>query len=499
VSDDAPDKSGTTVTKMDSSEKTAIGKITPVKVEADNVRQTAVVDGGEQAADNQTEGAGDVGSSAGSHHVPFVNISSRGPILTGLILLMMLFGGGIVWSYFANISGAVIATGTVAVQGKPKTVQHLDGGIVAEIAIADGDTVKQGEIVIRLDKTLLEANEQIYTNRLKETVARRSRLASERDDLENVLWEEELLDLLNVEQEKNIKEGHDRLFVARKSSREGQIAQLEERIAQFKNQTAGTNALRSSKKRQITMIGEELVNVNTLKEKGLVTNTQVMTLERQKEDLTGQIGEHEAELARIANSINEAQIQILQIDREFRQSVLTELREVEQEINEVTQQLQATIEQLRRVDIKAPVNGIVHELSVFTIGGVIGPGEAIMQVIPQDEKFVVEANVEPQFIDELYPDQAATLRFSAFNQRTTPEINGTVKGISANVVVNEQSGIPFYKVRLGVTEEELARLNGQQLIPGMPVEAFIKTRDRSALNYLIKPLQDQVNRAFREE
>jgi len=187
------------------------------------------------------------------------------------------------------------------------------------------------------------------------------------------------------------------------------------------------------------------------------------------------------------------------VEREARQSVLTELREVEQEVNDMTQQLHATVEQLKRIEIKAPVNGIIHELSVFTIGGVIGPGAPILQIIPQDEQFVIEANVEPQFIDELYPKQPTTVRFSAFNQRSTPELNGTIEGISANVVVDEQSGVPFYKVKVGVSQTELARLNGQQLIPGMPVETFIKTRDRTALNYLIKPLLDQFNRALREE
>ena len=165
----------------------------------------------------------------------------------------------------------------------------------------------------------------------------------------------------------------------------------------------------------------------------------------------------------------------------------------------MTQQLHATVEQLKRVEIRAPVSGLVHELSVFTIGGVVGPGAPILQIIPQDEDFVIEANVEPQFIDELYPGQEAAVRFSAFNQRTTPELKGSVDGISANVVVEEQSGLPFYKIRLSVSQAELSRLEGLQLIPGMPVEAFIKTRDRTALNYLIKPLLDQVNRAFREE
>ena len=428
-----------------------------------------------------------------------VNISSKGPMMAGLFMFLALFVGGGGWLYFANLSGAVIATGTVAVQGKPKTIQHLDGGIVAEINIADGSRVKKHEVLIKLDQTLLDANLQIYKGRLREATARRARLVAERDGDAKIAWDDSLLELLDIEDDKAIKEGHKKLFEARRTSMNGQIEQLREQGEQFKNQIKGVNALKSSKERQQKMLTEELSNIQNLKDQGLVTNNQVMGLERQREELSGQLGEHDAELARIENSINESEIQILQIERELRQSVLTELREVEQEVNDMTQQLQSTVEQLKRVEVRAPVDGIIHELSVFTIGGVIGPGAPIMQIIPQDDEFVVEANVEPQFIDELYAGQEAALRFSAFNQRSTPELFGEVAGISANVVVDEQTGAAFYKVKLGVSEKELARLNGQQLIPGMPVEAFIKTRERTALNYLIKPLLDQVNRAFREE
>lgn len=428
-----------------------------------------------------------------------VKISSKGPVLAGLFMFLALFVGGGGWLYAANLSGAVIATGTVAVQGKPKTIQHLDGGIVAQINIADGSKVKKHDVLIKLDQTLLDANLQIYKGRLREATARRARLIAERDGDTKIAWDDSLLQLLDIKDDKAVKEGHKKLFEARRTSMNGQVEQLREQGEQFKNQIKGVNALKSSKERQQKMLTEELSNIQNLKDKGLVTNNQVMGLERQREELSGQLGEHDAEIARIENSINESEIQILQIERELRQSVLTELREVEQEVNDMTQQLQSTVEQLKRVEVRAPVDGIIHELSVFTIGGVIGPGAPIMQIIPQDDEFVIEANVEPQFIDELYAGQEAAVRFSAFNQNSTPELFGEVSGISANVVVDEQTGAAFYKVRVGVSDEELARLNGQQLIPGMPVEAFIKTRERTALNYLIKPLLDQVNRAFREE
>ena len=430
---------------------------------------------------------------------PQLKTSGKPVLLAGLSLFLLLFVVGGAWATFANLSGAVIAQGQVAVLGKPKTIQHLDGGIVAQIRVDNGDYVTKDKILVRLDDTLLKANLNIYQNRLREGVAQRARLVAERDNLQKIIWNEEILVLFGMTLSDDAKQGHETLFEARRTTREGQISQLHEQIKQFENQKTGIDALKQSRNTQLGFLNQELEGVRSLNKQGLSPKSQLMALERQREEIIGQIAEQHAELARIQNSISEAEIQILQVNREFRQNVLTELRQIEQEVNDMTQQLHATVEQLRRVEIKAPVSGIVHELSVFTIGGVIGPGSPVLQIIPQDEGFEIEANVEPQFVDELYPGQPAKLLFTAFNQSTTPELSGTVMGISPNVVVDEQTGLSFYKVRMGVAEPELARLNGQPLVPGMPVEAFIKTRDRTALNYLVKPLMDQVNRAFREE
>ena len=428
-----------------------------------------------------------------------VRTGNRGPVLAGLFLLALLFAGGGGWLYTANLAGAVIAQGQVAVLGKPKTIQHLDGGIVAAIAIDEDDRVVKDQLLIRLDDTLLKASLNIHQNRLRENVARRARLAAERDSLERIIWDDGILKPFGMEISPQTRQGQEKLFEARQSTREGQILQLREQIKQFRNQQTGIEALKISRKTQLGFLDEELTGIRSLNEKGFSPKSRLMTLERQREEIIGQIAEQDAELARVQNAISEAEIEILQVNREFRQNVLTELRQVEQEVNDLTQQLHATVEQLKRVEIKAPVSGIVHELSVFTIGGVIGPGSPVLQIIPQDEGFEIEANVEPQFIDELHPGQPATLRFSAFNQRSTPELDGSVKGISPNVVIDEQTGFSHYKIRLTVSENELARLDGQPLIPGMPVEAFIKTRERTALNYLTKPLTDQIERAFREE
>lgn len=428
-----------------------------------------------------------------------VKTSNRVPVLTGLLLIFLLFIVGGAWAIFANLSGAVIAQGQVAVLGKPKTIQHLNGGIVAEIRTDNGDRVDKDDLLIRLDDTLLRANLNIYKNRLRESVAQRARLVAERDGLQEIIWDDRTLKPFDMELSYDARQGQERIYQARLSTREGQISRLNKQIKQFHNQKTGINAIQNSRQTQLSFLDEELKSVQSLSQKGLSSKSAVMAIQRQREEIIGLIAEQDAELDRIQNSISEAEIQILQVDHEFTQNVLTELYQVDQEINEISQQLHATIQQLNRIEIRAPVSGIIHELSVFTIGGVIGAGSPILQIIPQDEGFEIEANIEPQFVDEIYPNQHATLRFSAFNQRTTPEINGTIKGISPNVVINEQTGLSFYKIRLTVPEAELARLGDQPILPGMPVEAFIKTQERTPLNYLLKPLLDQINRAFREE
>lgn len=428
-----------------------------------------------------------------------VATSSRAVVLSGLALLVLLFVAGGAWATYASLSGAVIAPGQIAVLGQPKTIQHLDGGIVAEIAVDNGDTVEKGDLLVRLDDTLLKANQAIYQNRLTEALARRARLAAERDGAETISWDHPVLEVFDLDLPRDTRASQARLFKTRRATRLGQASQLREKIAQYDNQAKGIHALKGSKARQLALLEEELEGIRSLAEQGLTRKSQLMGLERQREEIIGQSAEDDAELARIANAISETEIAILQSGREFQEAVLGELAQVEAEINDMAEQLHATKEQLRRIDVRAPVAGIIHELSVFTLGGVVGPGSPILQIVPQNGGFEIEANIEPQFVDELYPGQPATLRFSAFNQRTTPELAGTLKTISPNVTINEQTGLSFYQVRLTVPDSELARLEGQAIIPGMPVEAFIKTRDRTPLNYLLKPLTDQIKRAFREE
>ncbi len=427
-----------------------------------------------------------------------VNTSNKIVATFGLVLFFGLFVAGGAWLYFAELSGAVIAQGLVAVQGKPKSVQHLDGGIIAELNIEDGDIVIPGQLLVRLNDTQLNSSLEIGKNKIRELVARKARLKAERDDLVQIAWEDEFLFDLDIKIVSGVKAGQQKLFEVRRETRLGQVSQLHEKISQSKNQIDGIAGMTQSIDTQMVMVAKELGIVSGLKKKGFATNLQLINLQREKENLNGQNAKLISQKAQTLNAISEVKIQILQVDREFRQLLLKELRDVEEEINNIVQQLLAANDKLQRIEIRAPVGGIVHELSIFTIGGVIGPGATILQIIPQDKGFEVEARVEPQFVDQLYPGQAANLTFSAFNRNTTPQITGKISRISPDVVVDKQTGAQYYKLRLSMTNDELARLGEKNLLAGMPVEVFVQTKKRTALNYILKPLIDQIRRAFKE-
>jgi len=404
----------------------------------------------------------------------------------------------ILWAALTSISGAVVASGTVAVTGKPKSVQHLDGGIVQEIGVADGDHVAAGQLMFRLDDTVLRANLEIYRNRLSEALARTARLKAERDGLDAVRFlpppaSLEGRDLAPFEADERL------IFTARRELQQGARAQLEERIRQFRNQIEGVEALIASKTDQISILERDMARQLGLKEKQLAREGQILSLESQIADLRGQVAEHRTEAARIGNSIRDAELEILQTARQFREEVVTELREVNTSIEELTQQIGSTERQLDRVEIRAPVEGYVHEMQIVTIGGVLAPGGTVAQIIAAQGALDFELRVAPASIDQIHVGQGVRLRFPAFSQRTTPEIAGTVSVISPATVVDEATRQPYYRIEARTTPAELSKLGGQQLVPGMPVEAFVEIGARPVLSYLVKPLSDQIRRAFREE
>ena len=420
-------------------------------------------------------------------------------LLTGFLLIAAMIGGFVLWTFLAPIQGAVIAPGTIVVEGKPKTLQHLDGGIVGEILVRDGDKVNAGDVLLRLDPTSLNANRDLLQNRLNEAKAFRARLTTERDGKSYIPWKTIFPEIKRTPNLTMIMQDQTQLFETRQRAFQGKLDQLQKRLEQSDEQIIGLKAQSTANQSQLNIISKELIGLRELFKDGYVSQTRILTLEREQAGLTGQIANLQSEIARVRTVIGETEIEILQVTRTSIEAILTELRVKESEISDLKEQLITASNQAGRVDVIAPVSGRVHNMSVTTIGGVISPANPIMDIIPDTDRLIVESQVEPMFVDQIYPGQDTTVRLSAFNQRTTPELNGKVKSISANTVIDPVTSIPFYTVRIEISQNELSRLDGLILVPGMPAEAFMQTDKRTVINYLLKPASDQLNRAFRED
>lgn len=420
-------------------------------------------------------------------------------LLTGFALIFALVTGFVLWAALAPIQGAVIAPGTVVVEGKPKTLQHLDGGIVGEIFVRDGDKVKAGDVLLRLDSTSLNANRDLLQKRLDAAKAFGARLIAERDGKARIPWGAIFPEGTHKSQLSMIIDDQTQLFDTRRSASQGQLAQLQKRLQQSQEQIVGFQSQADANQSQLGIISKELQGLRELFADGYVSQTRILTLEREEAALTGEIAGLQAEIARTKTVIGETEIEILQVTRSTKEEVLMELRIKESEISDLEEQLISASDQAGRVDVVAPVSGTIHNMAVTTIGGVVTPANPLMDIIPDTDRLIVESQVEPMHVDQIFPGQETTVRLSAFNQRTTPELNGIVKSVSANTMIDEVTSLPFYKVRIEIPTDELARLKGLTLVPGMPAEAFMQTDKRTVINYLLKPATDQLTRAFREE
>ena len=425
-------------------------------------------------------------------------VSIRRHLLGGAVIALLLTVGVGGWAATTELSGAVIAPGSIVVDSNIKKVQHLTGGIVGELLVRDGQRVGAGEVVLRLDETITRVNLAIVTKGLDEMTARQARLAGERDQAEQVAFPAKLLARASEPDVAAAIQSERKLFELRRSARLGQKSQLRERIAQLDEEVRGYTALREAKAEEIELIQRELEGVRELWDKKLVQISRLMSLERDAARLKGERAQSVAAIAQSRGKIGEIELQIIQIDQDLSSEVARESRDVDAKIGEFAERKVAAEDQLKRVEVRAPQDGVVHQLAVHTVGGVVSASDAIMLIVPEADALAVEVKVLPQDIDQLRLGQSAGLRFSAFNQRTTPEISGTISRVSADVSTDQRSGQSFYTVRIALPAEETARLGNVKLVPGMPVEAFIKTYDRTVLSYFIKPLEDQVMRAFRE-
>jgi HlyD family secretion protein len=398
-----------------------------------------------------------------------------------------------------ELAGAVIAPGTLVVQSNVKKVQHPSGGIVGELAVHDGSQAQAGELLIRLDATIAQANLAMVEKSLNELFARRARLDAERDGADALELPEELQQSAHQPDVARVIAGERKLFELRRQAQEGQKAQLRERIAQLKDEVRGYTDQVAAKQKEIEFIGKELEGVRDLWQKNLVPITRVTALERDSARLEGERGQLIATIAQGKGKVSETELQIIQLDQNLRSDVAKELADIRAKVAELAERKITAMDQLQRIDIRAPQSGVVHQLSVHTKGAVISAGEQIMLIVPEHDDLVVEVRVDPQKIDQVKLGQTAALRFPGFNQRSTPELNGRVSRIGADTIEDQRSGQPYYLVRIAMSAEEIGRLDGLKLVPGMPVEAFIRTDERTMLSYLLKPLTDQARRAFREK
>jgi HlyD family secretion protein len=410
-----------------------------------------------------------------------------------------LFAGTVgVWAVATTLSGAVVASGQFVVDGNVKKVQHATGGIVGELKVREGDRVEQDQVVIRLDDTVTRANLQVVTKQLAEFAARRARLQAERDRRDGIAVDLELARRLAEPDVAELVAAEQSLFEARRTARDGQKAQLAKRVSQLQDEIAGLVAQQKARDRQALLIEEELLGVRDLYAKNLVSLSRKTALEREAASLDGQKGQLIASVAQAEGKIAETQLQIIQIDDTLREEVMKELREIQGKGAELVERRIAAEDQLKRIDIRAPSAGFVHQLAVHTIGGVITPAEPAMLIVPAEDALQIEARINPPDIDQIALGQSAQVKLHAFNQRTTPELKGTVSRISADTSRDQQTGASFYTIRVSVPADELASLAPNRITAGMQADVFVKTDDRTPLEFIVKPLKDQIAKAFRE-
>ncbi len=400
-----------------------------------------------------------------------------------------------IWSATAPLSGAVIAPGQVVVESNVRRIQHPTGGVVSEIRVNDGDRVTAGDVLLRLDETNARASLALIDIELQQFIARKARLEAERDEAE--MFPAEGFVIPDDATARRAFGEEVALFRSRQAASSSQTAQLRERIAQAHEEITGLDAQLVSKREQKRLIELELSGVQQLFDQQLIGLTRLTSLQREAASLGGEEGNLIAETARVRARIVETELQILQIGRDIQREVSSELRDTSAKIADLSERRIAAVDQLNRTELRAPQGGIVHQKAVHTIGGVVGPGEQIMLIIPEKEGLVVEARVEPAMIDRLRTGQDVLLRFSAFDAATTPDLAGHLSRVSADLSTDPATGATYYTARVGLEGAELDKLGGKKLLPGMPVETFIQTGSRTALAYLVKPFEDQIARSFR--
>lgn len=430
---------------------------------------------------------------------PEPDFSPRSYLWIGFAVLALLFLGLGGWAALASIDGAVIGPGVVVVESNQKLVQHLEGGIVGEIHVREGQRVEAGELLLRLDDTVDRASLSMIEGQRDERSALAARLNAELAGADDIAFPATLLARAVAPEIAEILAGQRALFQARRETRQTRAKVLGQRIAQLREQIQGLAAQKKSKERQIDLVDEELIGLRALFRKGHAPKTRILALEREGERLRGELGAHLADQAVARKAIGETELEIANLESAFREEALAELRDTKGRLHELDERRVGALDKLRRMAVHAPQAGTVLDLTVHTIGGVIEAGVPLLRIVPGHDRLLIEAQIRPEDVDKVLPGTVAKVRFSAFNLRSTPELTGEVEKVSADRLQDPTSGLPFYQAYVRVSDAELGRLEGLTLLPGMPAEVYLATGRRSVLSHLMKPISDQVERALREE
>ena len=415
----------------------------------------------------------------------------------GALVVLLFFGGLGAWAAIAPLDSAAIAAGTLSVQSRRKTIQHLEGGIVSDILVDEGSVVAAGDPLIRMDTTQAQIRYGLYHGQLRAAAALAARLRAERDGLDTIAFADWLLTAQSDPEVAQILTGQRNIFVARREAKVSQTSILNQRILQLEEEIGGLEGQIAAQNSEIGFINSEIATVRDLLDQGLATRPRLLSLQREKANVEGERAQNIGGIARAEQRIGEAQLEIEGLGTEMINAVVQELRQVETHIADLNERIAAARDILERTEITAPVAGTVVGLNVFTTDGIIHPGAPLMEIVPIGDVLIVEARIDPIDIDVVQPGQEARVRFSAFSRRRMPSFTGRVQQISADLLTDARSGITYYLARISIDENQ-AGLDGIELYPGMQAEIMIKTGARTALRYLLDPLTQSMNRALRD-
>ncbi len=432
------------------------------------------------------------------------------PLIIAGIVIVVIFGGVGAWSATAPIDSAVVAPGMIAVETDRRSIQHLEGGIVLDLLVKEGSAVHKGDVLVRLDDTKTHSQEEVVRSERQIQLANEARLLSERDDRADILFPQELLNLQGEKKVDGILKLQQAQFESRVTAIRGQRSILRQRVHELDEQIIGLQALQESKRRQAELIEEEMKMIENLVKQGIVTRPRYLALQREASRLEGEAGDHISAIAKARQTIGETKLQILQLDYERQQDITKELRDVQSKLFESTERLRMFKDQSRRLEVVAPVDGIVINLAYVTVGGVVAPGATILSIVPTNDKVVVQAQISPGDIDSVYPGQTVRIRFATAATKQVPVLDGTLEYVSADRLTTDQrpglatAAMPtlapnaFYTGRVTIDRGELSKLDKVKIHTGMPVEVLINRGERTVFQYIMGPLSNNFAKAFKE-